>query len=193
MSTILSFGRFIFAFCFLTFCSSSFLGAQIEENYHCVPEGGSYAAIQPGGRYIPARDTFHVLVVFVEFPDDQFDSLNPKWRKGEPPEYLNAFVDSTASVNSQNGNMSHFFREMSMGTFMLTGKGVHIITRQTRRWYLDNYGGQFEPYYGFINRDVLLRVDSMMSFQPFDKWSRPAEYSHVKSPERMSQTPLRKI
>jgi hypothetical protein len=150
--------------------------AQFETGYQCVPEGGSYAATQPGGRYITARDTFHILVVFVEFPDDQFDVENPKWRKGEPPEYLNTFIDSNASVNSQNGNMSHYFREMSMETFKLTGKGVHVITPQTRRWYLDKSIQHPDTVpYGFINRDVLAKVDSMMSFQ------------------RMSQTPLRKI
>ena len=80
MNTSVSFRRFFFAFYLLSFGSLSFAVAQIEENYQCVPAGRSYMAIQPGGRYIPAQDTFHVLIVFVEFPDDQFDVNNPKWR-----------------------------------------------------------------------------------------------------------------
>jgi hypothetical protein len=165
--------------CLLSFGFSPLAMAQIEGDYECVPEGGSYSAIQPGGLYIPARDTFHVLVVFVEFPDDAFDVNNPKWPKGQPPEYLNTFVDSTAFVNSQNGNMSHYFREMSMGTFTLTGKGVHVVLSQTRRWYYDNYGHQ--NIYGLLNRDALLKVDSMISFKPFDRWTRTGD------------TPMRKV
>ena len=79
--------------------------AQMEGYYNCVPDEGvgtlSIEAIQMGGRYIPSRDTFHVLVVFVQFPDDNFDTTNTLWPKGQPPTYLNTFVDLNASINSQ--------------------------------------------------------------------------------------------
>jgi len=141
----------------------------------CVQGVVEPVAIQPGGRFIPASDTFHVLVVFVQFPDDQYDITNAMWPKGQPPQYFNTFIDSVVSQNSQNGNMSHYFRDMSLNRFKLTGKAVHVFTPQTRQWYKDN-----NKRYWDINRDVLLRVDSMISFVPFDKWIRGTNYNHSK-------------
>jgi len=172
--------RYLILFICLQFLTSNNI-AQTEGYYNCVPDEEigtlSIQAIEKGGRYIPSKDTFHVLVVFVQFPDDNFDINNPVWPKGQPPTYLNTFVDSSASVNSQNGNMSHYFRVMSRDSFYLTGKGVHVIAPHTRYWYDINYGNQLYPY-GYINRDVLLKVDSMISFAPFDNWIRGNNYVH---------------
>jgi len=157
------------------------LYAQSIEEYNCVielPPGGSQqepSADQRGGKYIPAQDTFHVLVVFIKFPDDNFDINNPNWPKGQALAYLNTYIDSVVSQNSQNGNMTHYFRAMSMDRFKLTGKALHVYTPQTRQWYKDN-----NKRYWDINRDVLLRVDTMISFAPFDNWIRGTNYNHSK-------------
>lgn len=163
-------------------CFNSHAAAQPEQTFQCVLDEESPAAIQPGGRYIPARDTFHVVVVFAEFPDDVFDTTNVNWPKYPlagvypGPAYLNTFIDSLVSQNSQNGNMSHYFREMSMGTFKLTGKAYHVVTPQTRQWYRSN--GNLG--HGRVNKDVLLKLDSTISFAPFDKWIRGTNYTHTK-------------
>ncbi len=185
----MSIGRIVYLqFVLLLFLSVATLYAQSGEDYNCVlelpPPGGSQQeplADQRGGRFIPSQDTFHVLVVFVQFPDDRFDTLNPNWPTYPltgiypPPAYLNTFIDSVVSQNSQSGNMSHYFRAMSIDRFKLTGKALHVYTPQTRQWYKDN-----NKRYWDINRDVMLRVDSMISLAPFDNWIRGTNYNHTK-------------
>jgi hypothetical protein len=155
--------------------------AQPEQTFQCIIEEESPTAIQIGGKYIPARDTFHVLVVFAEFPDDVFDTTNVNWPKYPlagiypGPAYLNTFIDSLMSQNSQSGNMSHYFRDMSMGAFKVTGKAYHVVTPQTRQWYYSNGNSG----HGRVNRDVLLKLDSTISFSPFEKWIRGTNYIHT--------------
>jgi hypothetical protein len=159
----------------------SHTSAQQEESPPCILESESPTAVQLGGRYIPARDTFNVLVVFAEFPDDVFDTTNVNWPKYPlagvypGPTYRNTFIDSLVSQNSQNGNVSHYFRDMSMGVFKLTGKAYHVVTPQTRQWYYSNGNAG----HGRVNRDVLLKLDSTISFGPFDKWIRGTNYNHM--------------
>lgn len=155
----------------LSTCLSSHAAAQLEQSFQCIMEEESTAAIQVGGKYIPARDTVHVLVVFAEFPDDVFDTTNVNWPKYPlagvypGPAYIDTFIDSLVSQNSANRNISHDFRVMSMGALKVTGKGYHVVTPRTRQWYYSN--GNLG--HGSVNRDVLLKLDSTINFAPFDK------------------------
>ncbi len=162
---------------------SAFLGhaQSLDSCIIQLPDGTQPVAMQKGGKWIPSRDTFNVLVVFAQFPDDRFDTLNAPWPTRPlqsiftPPTYFSTFVDSTGALNSQNANMTHYFRAMSTNQFILTGTAYFVVTPHTRDWYLNNGKRMFD-----INKEVLLKLDSTISFAPFDKWIRGTNYNHTK-------------
>lgn len=117
------------------------------------------------GRYIPSRGPLHVLVVFVQFPDDRYDPDYPLWPIHQPPAYLHTFVDPGNSKNSSQTNLSDYFRVMSLDQFHLTGESFFVITPHTRRWYLDRGYTMWE-----INQEVLKELDRLVDFSRFDRW-----------------------
>lgn len=131
----------------------------------------SIASVQLGGQWMTTRDTLHVLVVFVQFPDDNYDTTYFLWPKNQPPSYLNTYIDSTPSQQSTNGNLTHYFRQMSLGAFTLTGKTRFVITPHTRQWYLTNDKKRW-----LINKEVLETLDATLDFTEFDRWKRYGEY-----------------
>ncbi len=132
---------------------------------------GSTTATQKGGQWMTARDTLHVLVVFVQFPDDRYDTTYSLWSKNQPPTFMNTYIDSLPSQMSTNGNLSHYFRVMSMGAFILTGKTRFIVTPHTNQWYLTNNWNRW-----LINKEVLQTLDADVDFAEFDRWKRYGVY-----------------
>ena len=84
------------------------------------------------GRHITAHDTLRILVVFAKFADDTNSDPSywpvdgfPSFATNTGPE---AFIDSTATQNSTHFiNMTNYFREMSMGNFIVIGD-VETVT-----------------------------------------------------------------
>lgn len=87
--------------------------------------GESLVASQKGGKWMTARDTLKVLIVFVQFPDDAYDTTFTLWPTNPlsgvypGPTFLKTYIDSTTSQMSTNGNLTHYFREMSVGQFTI--------------------------------------------------------------------------
>ncbi|MDP2303025.1 MAG: hypothetical protein Q8N03_11450 [Ignavibacteria bacterium] len=152
--------------------------AQTESELGCAMYGRSTAtAIQAGGMWQTAHDTLNVVVVFVQFPDDMYDTTYSGWPtkplKGEypGPTYLKTFIDSTRFQMSTNGNLTHYFRQMSMGSFTLIGKARFIVTPHTRQWYINNGWRRWQ-----INMEVLQTLDANFDFAPFDKYKFYSTY-----------------
>lgn len=139
---------------------------------------GTTTATQRGGQWMSSRDTVHVLVVFVQFPDDRYDTTYSLWPKNQPPTFMNTYIDSLPSQMSTNGNLSHYFRDMSMGAFKLTGKTRFIVTPHSRQWYLDNGWCRW-----LINKEVLATLDATLDFAEFDRWKRYGEYDIRREPD----------
>ncbi len=154
------------------------------DDWYCSVPGDSsyiYNENQQGGKFLTSTGNLHVLIVFVEFPDDSFQISYPLWPKTQPasaPTFINTFIDQTPSVNSTNGNLTHYFREMSDGNFILTGSVYHMVTRYTRQEYI-NQGKKRAD----INKEILMRLDSLISFASFDNWKKVSDYSHVQEPD----------
>lgn len=138
---------------------------------------GSTTATQLGGQWMTARDTLHVLIVFVQFPDDRYDTTYSLWPTHPSagsypgPTFANTYIDSSPAQMSSNGNLTHYFRDMSFGAFMLTGKTRFVVTPHSRQWYLDNGWCRW-----LINKEVLESLDAELDFSEFDRWKRYAEY-----------------
>lgn len=134
-------------------------------------------AEQKGGKWMTARDTLNVLVVFVQFPDDAYDTTYTLWPTKPVsgiypgPTFLNTYIDSTASQMTTNGNLTHYFREMSVGQFTIIGKTRFVVTPHTYQYYLNN---DFKRWN--INMEVLQQLDQSLNFAEFDNWKRYGEY-----------------
>ncbi len=139
---------------------------------------GSTTLSQSGGQWMKARDTVHVLIVFVQFPDDNYDPQYPLWPIGQPPTFMSTYIDSLSSQMSSNGNLTHYFREMSLGIFTLTGKTRVIVTPRTNQWYISNNWNRW-----MINKEVLETLDASMDFAEFDRWKRYTEYDIRREPD----------
>ncbi|MEP0861795.1 MAG: hypothetical protein HRF52_10205 [Ignavibacterium sp.] len=70
--------------------------------------GESTVASQKGGKWMTARDTLKVLIVFVQFPDDAYDTTFTLWPTNPVseiypgPTFLKTYIDSTTSQMSTN-------------------------------------------------------------------------------------------
>lgn len=145
---------------------------------------GSTTATQVGGQWISARDTVHVLVVFVQFPDDNYDTTYSLWPTYPSlgiypgPTFMSEYIDSVPSQLTTNGNLTHYCRDMSLGRFTLTGKTRFVVTPQTHQWYLNNNWNRW-----LINKQVLGILDSALEFSQFDRWKRYGEYDNRREPD----------
>jgi hypothetical protein len=134
-------------------------------------------AEQKGGKWMTAMDTLNVLIVFVQFPDDAYDTTYTLWPTKPVsgvypgPTFLNTYIDSTASQMTTNGNLTHYFRDMSMDAFMLIGKTRFVVTPHTYQYYLVNDYKRWN-----INMEVLQLLDQSIDFTEFDNWKRYNEY-----------------
>jgi M6 family metalloprotease-like protein len=141
------------------------------------PEDPDYAIDleQLGGIYITAEDTLRVLLVFVQFPDD--DNYHPYWPAHEPPINMGQYIDTSALVNSSNfSNLTNYFRQMSRGLYTVIGKAVFVEAPQNEAKY---QGSRLAA-----NMDVLQNaVDPIVDFSKYDYWRRTANYAHQKSPD----------
>ncbi|MDI6804751.1 MAG: hypothetical protein QME58_13080 [Bacteroidota bacterium] len=161
--------------------------AQTDPHAVCGFTGmGSTKATQLGGMWMTPRDTLHVLVVFVQFPDDRYDTAYSLWPtfpaagRYPGPTYLNTYIDSVVSQMSTNGNLSHYFRDMSMGALKLTGKTRFVVTPQTNQWYQNNNWNRW-----MINREVLQVLDASLDFAEFDRWKRYGVYDIRREPDSL--------
>jgi hypothetical protein len=145
--------------------------AQTFPETSCAMTGNGATTSQKGGMWMTTRDTLNVLVVFVQFPDDQYDSTYSLWPKNQPPTYLKTYIDSLASQQSTSGNLTHYFRQMSLNSFILIGKTRFVITPHSRSWYLANGYNRW-----LINKEVLESLDSTIDFSQFDRFKRYAQY-----------------
>lgn len=154
--------------------------AQIEFSQPNCIEGFRETAYngQIGGYLLSSSGQLNILIIFVQFPDDSFDINNPYWPKGQAPTNASQWINQTWSINPIQGSLTHYFNDMSFNKFKLTGKTISVITPHSRQWYLNNGKNR-----GFINKEAILKVDSVMSFAEFDSWDLISEYNHRNQPD----------
>ena len=121
-----------------------------------------------------------MLVIFAQFPDDEWNVSWPEWPKGKAPSYINEFIDSTVSERSNTGNITQYFRVMSLGAFTVIGNCYSVIAPHTRQWYDENKKGR-----AFINKDVIEKLNRTVDFKPFDNWHFVKGYSQINRPDSL--------
>jgi hypothetical protein len=139
--------------------------------------------IQTGGLYVTGEGVLRVLVVFVQFPNET--EQNSEWPIGQPPSYFQTFIDSTTTQNSSlYMNITNFYRQMSSNHLLLTGKAYHMIARNNS----GTYGGNRD----MLHREILQRLDSVISFAEYDNWMEftPFYGQQVKPMNVVVQMPL---
>jgi hypothetical protein len=98
--------------CLLATILLACIGPQVlvvaQEEGPC-PNNDTELPSQLGGRHLPAYDTVRVLVVFIDFPDDDESPADTAWPVGSGPTFKNTIVyQNPASATS--GSMTHFLR-----------------------------------------------------------------------------------
>lgn len=116
-----------------------------------------------------------VLIVFVQFKDDNYQPDFVDWPKDQPPtEWMGAaIIDNSISQNSTNGNLTHYYSVMSMGQYKVIGNCEWIITPRTRDEYI-NLGWNR----GQINKEILSELDNTFNFFDYDNWNKKAASNH---------------
>lgn len=131
---------------------------------------------QIGGAYNSASGTIKALFIFIDFPDDNFETSNSTWPVGTGPNYLNQIVDETETQNSGLvNNVTTFFKDMSFSQFKMIGKAYYRQAPHSLTWYTQNHAGQEAAYSA---QDVIQNLDASISFSDFDQWNN-GYYSHT--------------
>lgn len=128
----------------------NFLSAQIEEPLVCSvgTESFSYQG-QIGGYALSSEGTMNVLIVFCQFPDDNYVVNDSYWVKGQAPANMNEWVNQTWTSDPIEGSLTHYFNSMSFNNFKFIGKTVSVTSPHSRQWY---YGQQQEKRF-YSQRD----------------------------------------
>ncbi|RPI65954.1 MAG: hypothetical protein EHM47_17805, partial [Ignavibacteriales bacterium] len=131
---------------------------------------------QPGGIYLPAEGRVHVLFIFAQFPDDNYDPGNVSWKKNDIPLRIkeNTWVDAEWTGSPTPYSLTDYFNDMSFGKLKFTGKSISVTAPQTRQWYIDNKKRLRE-----IHSDILAIADKQIDFAEFDNWKRLGSYNHL--------------
>lgn len=131
---------------------------------------------QIGGYAITSFGTLKVLLLMIDFPDDDVDVNNPIWPVGVGPNFLNEIVDETETQNSDiYANLSTFFKDMSYGQFKMIGKAYYVQAPRTLSWYRAKYRNSESAYSA---RDAIQILDQTVDFTDFDRWI-DSPYNHT--------------
>jgi len=124
------------------------------------------------GRHLPEEGEVKALVIYVQFPDDDYTDNIP-WPLDEYPDaplgndYLAPNVDNSGN-SYRDYSISDYFYKMSNGQYHVYGDVYPSIvyTTHTSQWYRDN-----NKHFGHINKQVLLSLDNSIDFSDYDNWT----------------------
>ncbi len=132
------------------------------------------------GVILPSIGTVNTLIIFAQFPDDNYDTSNVLWPKGKAPADEDKWISETWTDNPVQGSLTHYFNDMSFNKFKFIGKTVSVIAPHTRQWYLDSSLKR-----GDIQKDIILQLNKKMNFAEFDNWKWVADYKQANQPDGM--------
>jgi hypothetical protein len=141
--------------------------------------GGKFiTSLTPNGQYL------RVLLVFIQFKDDNYLPTNSDWPLNQAPvNWMGTnIIDQNISQSSTNQNLTHYFNVMSMGKFKMIGDCYNIITPYTRQEYINmNYTRKD------INKQILKILDTCatnnVNYSLYDNWTPNGEYNHTWGPD----------
>lgn len=125
----------------------------------------------------PLDASFKVLIIFVQFPDEDPVSNTTEWPIGDPPTYWDKLLSSEKRntgpfwnrYNETTERLSDYYQEVSRGQMHMTGVTRHYIFDHPRSWYNNN------PT--LMNNEVYtkLQADINISWRDYDTWQRLSE------------------
>jgi hypothetical protein len=121
---------------------------------------------QKGGSYFPSRGVVKALAIFVQFADDQTNPTAEAWPVDTGPAYLHSVIDSSLAVQSNKGNLTHYFRVMSFNQLKIIGDAVWVKTKHPKQYYLDK-----NQHFGDINKEILQALDESVDYRQYDHWT----------------------
>jgi len=128
---------------------------------------------QLGGKEITSEGVINVPVIFVQFADEY--KTSEYWPIGQAPAFMNSYIDTSVTQNSSNyGNITNFYKQMSMNRLRMIGKAYHFVTRLNRNQY---------PYISTVHQEIIERLDSIINFSEFDNWRFNNFYNHSNQPD----------
>ncbi|HMQ70632.1 MAG TPA: hypothetical protein PKA90_16745 [Ignavibacteria bacterium] len=137
--------------------------------------GGLYKPFRTdsaGGQALPTTASFNVLIVFVQFPDENSLTDNSYWPIGQPPVIIDSLLAPARNnsgafwnrYNESSQRLSDYYQEVSRGQFHMTGITRHYIFDHNRSYYNGNAT--------LMNNEVYtkLKADTAIQWPNFDKW-----------------------
>ena len=130
------------------------------------------------GFILPSIGTINVLIIFSQFPDDNYEGDNSLWPKEKPPADVDKWINETWTDTPLQGSLTHYFNEMSFNKLKFIGKTISVIAPHKRQWYIDSNLTR-----GDIHREIIQKIDSTMDFKEFDNWTRTPDGHHLNRPD----------
>ena len=155
-------------------CLLSFVYSEEFNKIPILPRATAKYLPCSGGLYLPSIGDIHIMIIFAEFPDDTYETSDPRWIKGYPPADMNNWIDPTWTGNPTQGSLTHYFAEMSRDNYKVTGDVFHVITARNREWY--RMHGMRR---GRIHEEILQSLDKSTDFSPYDNWDYLGKYDHT--------------
>lgn len=124
------------------------------------------------GQALPLTASMNVVIVFVQFPDEDTLTDNSEWPIGQPPEYMNDLLSENRKntgtfwnrYNDSTERLSDYYQEVSRGIFHMTGITRHFIFDHNRSWYNNNRT--------LMNNEIYskLKADTSIRWRDYDQW-----------------------
>lgn len=91
-------------------------------------------------------------------------TLNNGWAKNSYPSWANSFINSSTGGSYPWNNLSHYFNEMSNGTYQVIGDVYDslVVTDENESAYAS---------IGEVNREIIQEVDPSVDFSNYDNFS----------------------
>lgn len=144
--------RLLFLLVALSIIFNPKLKAGIEDA--CGTTSGSSAP------YLPTSGNIKVFVIFAQFRDDP-NTNNNGWAKNSYPDWANTFVNSSSGGTYPWNNLSHYFNEMSNGTYQVIGDVYDALVTT-------DYDESYYSSIGQVNREIIMEVDPYVNFAEYD-------------------------
>lgn len=110
--------------------------------------------------YLPTSGTIKVYVIFAQFKDDPQIEHNG-WAKNSYPSWANTFVNASTGGSYPWNNLSHYFNEMSNGTYQVIGDVYDDLVKT-------DYNQSYYSSIGQVNREIIMKVDPYVNFAVYD-------------------------
>ena len=143
------------------------------------------------GEQIPAIGRLHAHVIFVRFEGDNRDwwPWPSKPNPDDPTEvedWMRDYINpSWNTVSDEYANISNYFREASLGKFMVTGDVLYTSIPDS---FMNNHYGRanrfvIQKLFGDGDPESDIKAQIQKDLTPFDRWSSTRRGHHVAEPD----------